>query len=224
MQPLYVTCLVVEIITKRYLLAVWTAYGVIQAVFVSATVLTITAVSLDRFLALRVHLRYLSVVTSKRTLIVLFLIWIASVAYGLTITINHHLHLSLCVVTVSSSLVVNILVYLMIFRIARHHRNQIPDQTQLRGDETLKRKRQRKSATSMFMVFLLSCICYVPYLCVRIAVNLAHWPISVVRLALSWSGVLVYVNSSHNPLVYCWRMRDLRKEVKRFARNHLARG
>ena len=65
-QPLYVTCLVVEIITQKYLLDVWTAYRVTQAVFVSATVLTLTAVSIDRFLALYLHLRYSAVVTARR--------------------------------------------------------------------------------------------------------------------------------------------------------------
>ena len=85
-QPLYVTCLIVEMITKKYLDTVWIAYRMTQAVFVSATVLTLTAVSIDRFLALQLHLRYPAVVTCKRTLIALLLIWITSVAYALTIT------------------------------------------------------------------------------------------------------------------------------------------
>ena len=219
-QPLYVTLLIFEIATKKYLSAVWTTYRITQAVFVSITVLTIIAVSVDRFLALHLHLRYMSVVTVKRTLIVLFLIWIASVPYGLTVLIPH-LHLSLCIAVVSSSLVVTFLVYLMIFRIARRHQNQTQDQAQTHGEETQNRKRQRKSAISMFMMFLLLCVCYAPYLSIRIAVNLTQWPFSVVRLAISWSGVLVYINSSLNPLVYCWRMRDLRSAMKNFARNHL---
>ena len=44
-QPLYVTCSLVEIITQRYVLAAWTAYRATQAVFVSATMLTLTVTS-----------------------------------------------------------------------------------------------------------------------------------------------------------------------------------
>lgn len=221
-QPLYVICLILEIITKNYLFALWTAYRATQAVFVSATVLTLTAVSVDRFLALYLHLRYPAVVTGKRTLIVLLVIWITSVAYALTLVTHMNLHRAFCIIVVSSCLIVNSLVYVMIFRIARHHRNQTQDQARIYGDEVLNKKRQRKSAISMFVVFLLLCICYFPYLCVRIAmIRHALWHPSVVRLAVSWSGVIVYINSSLNPLVYCWRMRDLRKAMKDFAKNFL---
>lgn len=211
----------VEIITKKYLPLFWTVYRVTQAVFVSATVLTLTAVSGDRFLALYLHLRYTSVVTGKRALIVLLVIWVTSVAYALTLITHIDLHRALCVIVVLSSLLVNSFVYVMIFRIARFHQNQTHDQANIYRDETLSRKRQRKSAISMFVVFLLLCLCYLPYLCIRIAVKHAHWHPSVLRLALSWSGVIVYINSSLNPLVYCWRMRDLRTAMKDFTRNHL---
>ena len=220
-QPLYVTCSLVEIITQKYLLAVWTAYRVTQAVFVSATLLTLTAVSIDRFLALYLHLRYLTVVTGKRTVIMLLMIWITSLAYAVTLMANEDLHRALCIIVVSSSLLVNSCVYVMIFRIARHHQIQTQDQAHIYGVETLSRKRHRNAAVSMFVVFLLLCACYFPYLCIRIAIKHARWHFRIIRPALSWSGVLVYINSSLNPLVYCWRMRDLRKAMKDFAKNHL---
>jgi len=220
-QPLYVICLVVEIITQKYLLAVWTAYRVTQAVFVSATSLTLTTVSIDRFLALYLHLRYPSVVTAKRATITLFMIWITSLAYALTPIANNDVYRILCILVISSSLLVNSFLYVMIFRIARHHQNQTQDQGHIYGGETLRRKRHRNAAVSMFVVFLLLCACYLPYLYVRIAVKHARWQIRILRLALRWSGVLVYINSSLNPLVYCWRMRDLRAAMKDFAKNHM---
>lgn len=220
-QPLYVICLLLEIITQKYLLVVWTAYRVTQAVFVSATVLTLTTVSIDRFLALYLHLRYPGVVTAKRATITLLTIWITSLAYALTGIANNDLHRVLCVFVISSSLLVNSFLYSMIFRIARHHQNQTQDQAHIYGGATLSRKRHRNAAVSMFVVFLLLCACYLPYLCVRIAIKHARWQIRIVRLALSWSGVLVYINSSLNPFVYCWRMRELRAAMKDFAKNHM---
>lgn len=222
-QPLYVTCLVVEIIAQKYLFAVWTAYRVTQAIFVSATVLTLTAVSIDRFLALYIHLRYPAVVTTKRMAITLLMIWITSVSYALTVIANEDLYRALCIIVVSSSLFVISFLYVMIFRIARHHQIQTQDQAHIYGDEILSRKRHRNAAVSMFVVFLLLCACYFPYLCIRIAIKHARWHFKIVRLAISWSGVLVYINSSLNPLVYCWGMRDLRAAMKDFVKNRLFR-
>ena len=220
-QPLYVTCSIIEIITRKYLFAFWIAYRVTQAVFVSATVLTLTAVSIDRFLALHLHLRYPAVVTVRRSLVVLLAIWITSVAYALTLITHIDLHRALCIIIISSSLLVNSFIYVMIFRVARHHQNQTQDQAHIYRDEALTRKRYRKSAISMFVVFLLLCACYFPYLCIRIAIKHAQWRRNVIRLTISWSGVIVYINSSVNPLVYCWRMRDLRTAMKEFARKYL---
>jgi len=53
-----------------------------QAFFISATILTLTSVSVDRCLALILHLRYVAVVTVKKTILVLCLIWLTSVVYA----------------------------------------------------------------------------------------------------------------------------------------------
>lgn len=119
-QPLYVTCSLLEIMTQKYLLVAWTTYRVTQAIFVSATVLTLTAVSIDRFLALYLHLIYPAVVTVNRVVITLLMIWMTSVAYALTLIANDDLHRALCILVISSSLLVNCFVYVMILRIARH--------------------------------------------------------------------------------------------------------
>lgn len=203
-QPLYVTLQIIEVVTKEYLTSAWTSYRITQAIFVSTTLLTITAVSVDRFLALHLHLKYI------------FLIWIASVAYGLTVLMDL-LHLSFCVTIVCSSLIATSIVYHIIFRIARRHQRR----TQFQMQETLNRTRLRKPAVNMFLVFLWLCLFYTPYLSIRIVVNIVRWPFSLVRLTLSWSAVFVYINSSLNPLIYCWRMRYLRRAIRNFARNQL---
>ena len=158
-QPLYVTNSLVEIIIQKYLFVSWTAYRATQAVFVCATMLTLTAVGIDRFLALYLHLRYPAVVTAKRAAITLLMIWIASLAYALTLIASNDLHRALCILVVSSSLFVNAFVYAMIFRIARHHQSQTQDQAQIYGEVALNRKRHRNAAVSMFVVFLLLCTC-----------------------------------------------------------------
>lgn len=70
----------------------------------------------------------------------------------------------------------------------------------------------KKSAVNALFILLLHLVCFLPLLVAKIAlavrVNLLN-----VRI-LNFTYILVFLNSSLNPLVYCWRQRDLRAAVK----------
>ena len=218
-QPTFLALLVIEFTTEEYVINAWTAFRSIQAILVSATILTLTSVSVDRFIALTFHLKYQAIVTIKRASGILCLIWIASITYGLTLVSSELLHNTLSIVVFSSCLVVNSFVYLVIYRIARRHLSQIQAQEQVQAQQingASNFSRCRKSVVNMFLLFLLFLLCYVPYIFVRVYINFADWNPTYVTFSLRLSAALVYLNSSLNPLVYCWRMRELRVGMKNF--------
>ena len=222
-QPSFLALLVIEFTTKTHLKKAWAAFRSTQAVFVFATVLTLTLVSVDRVIALTFHLRYQTIVTFKRALSVLPFIWIVSIGYGLMIVFSASLHRWLSFALFPSCLVVNSFAYLIIYRIARRHHNDIHAQEQIQGqqgnhDGTLNMSRYRKSVISMFLLFVLFVLCYFPYIFLRVYTNFANWSPVHVAFALRLSASLVYLNSSFNPLLYCWRMRELRVAMKRFVK------
>jgi len=70
--------------------------------------------------------------------------------------------------------------------------------------------RQRKSAVSTFYVFLVFLVCNLPEYCVAIARLIFVRP-STALIGLGASSVtLVFLNSSLNPVIYCWKMRHIR--------------
>ena len=215
-QPLFIVVMVYKVNRDMYLV-LRLIFRFIQAFFVSATILTLTSVSVDRCLALILHLRYVAVVTVKKTILALCLIWFASVLYAATFFVGRELHRSVSIFVVALCIVVNTSTCSTIYRICRRHRIQIQKQELPNQPEAFDMKRYRKSLIAMLVLLILLIICYTPYICIRAVVNFTDWPSSPYRaVMLRWSASLVYLNSSINPFIYCWRIPAMRVAVKQF--------
>ena len=122
---------------------------------------------------------------------------------------------SLCdIIAVSSCLATSIFSYTTIFLTLRHHQNQVLDHNQQPNQTNqLNIARYRKAvSTALWLQFMLL-VCYLPYL---ILVTLAIYaePSSSVSLAWSYLSTLVFLNSSLNPILYCWKIDKVRQAVK----------
>ena len=215
-QPLFVVILIYEVQQGKYPV-LRQVFRSIQAFFISATILTLTSVGVDRCLALILHLRYVAVVTVKKTLLVLCLIWLASVSHAVTFLVDSELHRSVSFFVIALCIVVNTSTCSTIYRICRRHRIQIQKQELPNQPEAFDMNRYRKSLTTMIVLLILLIICYTPYICMRAVANFTDWPSSPHRkLLMRSSDFLVYLNSSINPLIYCWRVPAIRVAMKQF--------
>ena len=78
--------------------------------------------------------------------------------------------------------------------------------------------RLKKTALATFYVYVVFVVCFLPFICVKAAYQI--YGESKLRLhLLYYSRTLVYLNSSLNPLVYCWKMRNIRQTVISVLRN-----
>ena len=215
-QPLFIVASIYEASGEEYpVLRI--IFRFIQAIFISATLLTLTSVSVDRCLALILHLRYVAVVTVKKTILVLCLIWVASVVYAVTFLIDNELHRTVSMFVIALCIMVNTSTCSTIYRICRRHRLQIQNQSLANQHKALDITRYRKSLITMIVLLILLIICYTPFICMRAVANFTDWPSSPYRtFMLRWSASLVYLNSSINPLVYCWRLPAMRVAMKQF--------
>ena len=76
-QPLYIA----EMVNHTDLLL--TTFNVVQIIFTIASFLSAVAISIDRFLAPHLHLRYQELVTNDRVSVAVILIWTLSALYEL---------------------------------------------------------------------------------------------------------------------------------------------
>ena len=169
---------------------------------------TSIAIALDRLLALRLHLRYAVIVTKYRVIVVLTCIWLFQgffipMYFWQVETFGRFIAIKICVV-----IVVNFAIYLNIHLIVRHHQIRIQYQHPEQLAKIFSLKRLKNSALNTFLVFIFLLVCSLPFLYVyfndRVSITIHYIAIAT-----------IFLNTSFNPFVYSWRLREIRTATKR---------
>lgn len=168
---------------------------------------TVTAIGLDRLIALQLHLRYASVVTIRRAILA------ALSVTSCAVLLAGFWHWKLLTKKIMSAqigltLLSNFAIYLKIYFIVRRHQIQIHQfQPQVNHGRMWGSIRLKKAAVNTFQVFVLMACCYTPQMILMTSGNYRF-------TARSITSSIILLNSSLNPLTCCWRLRDLRSAVK----------
>ena len=179
----------------------------------AASLLTLTTISLHSLLAVSLHLRYQELVTSKRVTIVLISIWLTNCITALIYIFLSKSNEMVTAVILLVGYVLTTVAYVRIYKVVKYHQNQIYSQNQLQNAQTREALRERKSAYSSLFVCVLFLACYFPYFPCTILYKTNTTEISFL-VAHFASLFLIFLNSSLNPIVYCWRYREIRQIVK----------
>ena len=188
-------------------------FFILSSFFCGVTFLTITAIGLDRLLALQLHLRYESLVTPPRVRLLIIFIWLLSAFFPSMLVWNSDLFYISISPAIWTLVVGNFLVYLKIYLFVRHHQKQIQHHQQVASNGNIfSIKRLKKSALNTFLVFILLVCCYLPY---SLVTKLLLAGVKIPELiSYTTSVTLFFANSSLNPLLYCWRVREIRTAMK----------
>ena len=191
---------------------------IISYTLCSVSLLTMTVLSLDRLLALLLGLRYRQVVTLKRTYATITLLWLVSTINATMYLLNPLITCWSANIGIALCLVTSILAYSRIFLTLRHNQIQVQGhvpQGQQRQSPAipLNIARYRKAVSSVLWVQVTVVVCYLPYGIME-AVTFQEDVSLPVYIASEYTSALVYLNSSLNPLLYCWKIREVRQAVK----------
>ena len=216
-EPLYVTLLLTAVnehwSTCRSLEV---AVSMISSILSAVSLLTMTAISVDRLLALLLGLRYRQVVTLKRVFLITIIFYIVSIASAIIRIFWNSLIASWYdILCVSLCLVVSTFCYTKIFFTLRsHHQHQVQDHIhQPNQANQLNIARYRKAVSTALWLQVTLIACYLPYSLLIPFVIHAEPSLSV-SLAWSYTLTLLYLNSSLNPILYCWKLDEVRQAVK----------
>lgn len=217
-QPLYIT-VIVEILLGNSLVFQChskIAFLVVGTFLAGVSFFTVSAISFDRFLAIDLHLRYRGTVTEKRMTSVLVVLWgisaMAAVGYLFMGDISRE-----AVSTTFNIIffVTTTITFVRIYLVVRRHRLRIKTQ-QRSAQESYKEfaleKRKFKSAMSVLYVYIVFTACYLPYASTMLVVATTSHGIylkGIFQLGMT----LGFLNSSLNPIIFCWRMREIRGYV-----------
>ena len=176
-----------------------------------------TALSVDRLLALLLGLRYRHVVTLKRiravlacgclALLLTVLVWNFTTK---TARIILTIYLTLC-------LIISLFSYTKIVLRLRQHQSSVRDNAQQgqanTGGIPLNLERYKRTVVSVALVQLALVICYFPFNSFNTLIHLKGIHPSICHL-LDFTTTLLFLNSSLNPFLYCWRIKEIRQAVK----------
>ena len=185
------------------------------ALFAISSFLSVTALSVDRFLAVHLHLRYQELVTHRRVVAAVITVWVLSALIAL-MRIFWEKAIIFMAVIASLCIMFATIIYCKIYFAVRRHTNQsqaLQVQQARNREMSVNAVKLRKFAISIFYVFLVFLFCYLPHSCmlvVRILIPERNWALRTFDL---YTLTLVYVNSSLNPVVYSWKLRHIRLAI-----------
>ena len=186
-------------------------------VLCGVSVLTCSAIAVDRLLALLSGLRYRHVVTLTRVRAVIFCFCLMGLSCGLMYLLNIRISFSFSCALVMISIVNSLFSYAKMYVKLRQYHLQVrafplgqPNGIQV----PLNIARFKKSVSSVLWVQLAFVTCYIPFLVVVILMICGHTSGDNLQVAFNISATLTYLNSSLNPILYCWRMRAVRQAAR----------
>ena len=286
-QPLFVADIILNIDIANTNLDILQHVG--EFVYISSyvlcgvSVLTSTAISVDRLLVLLLRLKYRQVVTLKRAQVVVLLCWVITVSCGLVRVWSQTISQIFVLVVGLVSLVTSVFCYVKIHLRLQGNQATVEDSSgggQSNEDEEVgggekgagrateegvgettgagrdteeegagvegtgratdegsvragkakvspKRRIQervrlnmvqyKKVVSSIFWLQLTLVACYAPFITVSLLRHTVFSGKTVYGLWL-FTATLVYSNSSMNPFLYCWKIREVRMAVKNTAK------
>ena len=220
-QPLFVPLLLYpDFMTKiNILFPIFRAQITISYTLCPVSFLTATAMTIDRFLALRLRLRYRNVVNLPRVRVAIALCWLIGIYTGLTFLFLSPL---ITLKQIAGFFVlwtfISLTSYTMICFTIRKQRAQVhgnngPSSSNS-GIFPSRLALYKKTLSGIAWVQLALAACYFPFVIwvfIAMATNLRGENFNVLWMS---AATLVYFNSSINPVLYCWKMKQVRRAAK----------
>ena len=175
---------------------------------------TMTAITVDRFLALHYHLQYPNLMTTSRAIYTIITIWCIITLFSFSILWSLRIYYVLAAFCITICLLVCLVCFIKIYRIVRRHQLQIHVQQQAVENSTDTNnhhiRQSTRSAKNIFIYFLAMILCYSPILIVVIISGFTSVDLKVKQ---TFPVTRAFMKSSINIFLYCWCMTELRTAV-----------
>ena len=190
----------------------------------SVSLCTMTAISVDRFMALHFHLRYADMMTNKRAVNISLGLWFLACTISCIRLWNVTYAKLVMALGIAICLIISTLLYIKIYQIARKHQLQIQIQQQLAMQTVIDHKqnlaRWKRSAFNSSIYYICMILCYFPMFTSLLLLSINP---KLERQEWDLTMNMVFMNSFINPILYCWRLRELRHAVLKIIKQLLCK-
>lgn len=221
-QPVFIIHLISTVHERMQLCYTVVAINeVVAGILLGVSLVTLTAISIDRLLALSLGLQYRHKVTLQRVQAMLIFVWFLNISLSIVRMFWNYFVISTVIsAAIFSSLSISAFSYAKIFLTLRRRnamQEDIVRQEQPNSEEGMNRPlniaRYRKTVSTALYVQLSMIACYLPYgIISSIQYEKGYSP--SINLASLLAATLGGLNSTLNPILYCWKINGVRQAVK----------
>ena len=197
----------------------YSVHGIAAKISITASLRTTTAISVDRLLALLLKLMYRQVVTIRKVNAVAIASWVCNGTSNALLwyfspdswTVFLGTNTAVCLTT--STYCYTRIFFRVPLKQTQVHSNLGEQENQAtRVDIT----RYRKTVSTALWLQLALLFCYLPYslLAAFAFREIENTSSYAIFMLLMTKITLVFLNSTVNPLLYCWRVKEVRRPVK----------
>lgn len=218
-QPLYVARLLKETVGSHNCL-LWALSRLASYFSCGISLLTVTFISIERYIVLAYPLRHQTIITSIRVRIVVASIWLATFALVIShlYLIGYTVFLSVGAAVLLLCIMTMISIWVWIHRLINRHRSNI-EASQIPANftnGTLTRNQVFRNTRTSYFIVTAVLICYLPALLVMAYFSTQPNNFVLIFVVEPWPETLGFANAFLNPLLVLWRKSDFRETVRGF--------
>ncbi|XP_064799810.1 melanocortin receptor 4-like isoform X1 [Oncorhynchus masou masou] len=180
-----------------------------------ASICSLLAIAIDRYITIFYALHYHNIVTVKRALAVISLIWLCCVASGvLFIIYSESTTVLICLITMFfTMLALMASLYIHMFLLARLHMKRI---AMLPGNAPIRQHANMKGAITLTILLGVFIVCWAPFfLHLILIIACPRNPYCACFMShFNMYLILIMCNSVIDPLIYALRSQEMRKTFK----------
>ena len=213
----------IAILTRQLRIYLFTSVSsyITSAVLSGVSLFILTFISIDRLLALSLGVQYRQIVTTGRVRSFVLVSWVLNIANGAALlSQNKFVFYTVCVTAIVLCVLTSTFCYARINHILRLQQTKVRDissQRQSSASSSINIERYKKTVSNALWVHFTLLACYLPY---GIVSGLRAVTGDSFLVAEGFTATLIFFNSSVNPVLYCWRIREVRKAVKEAIGQH----
>ena len=183
----------------------------------TASLIQLSILSVERYIAMKYSLKYVSIVTSNRLAVAIVCRWLISI---LQVIARYTNSLFLVIIAFYFFLAVSFLsifvityCHIAVYFVSRRHMKQIKSELVSRED-TVKFLKERKALKTTTIIIGFLFVSYIPgiFFCfVRYFLPRGNYTLSLTAPLPPFVITCMLINSFFNPFIYCWRNKELRE-------------
>lgn len=172
-------------------------------------------ISIDKCMAVQLKLRYRIVVTRKRSILAVSFIWVCAIPWAISFFVSLQVYGIFIVTIIPMCFSISLAAFAKIRFVLRRQGIRYSAAVSTRSTGHVERPvnmgRYRSSVRSMLYVYCAQVIAYCPAWLVMPIRMISGGPLTpAIQAATQLTLTFIFVNSTVNPVLYLWRIKELR--------------